>query len=97
MLDSAIYNGNNWPNRTSCLVDNTIILYTRDEIGRLFSHAPTFIINNQLYCGFAESPNHVVYVIVQTRAGGLPLISKNWETFKIQGEAEYFVTNFEVF
>ena len=64
MLDLAIYNGNNWPNWASCLDDNTRIPYTRDEIGRLFWHAPTSIIDNQLYCGFNKSPNHVVYEIV---------------------------------
>ena len=36
-------------------------------------------------------------VIVQTRVGGLPRISKHREELKIQGEAEYFLTNFEVF
>ena len=36
-------------------------------------------------------------VIVQTRVGGLPPISKHREELKIQGEAEYFLTNFEVF
>ena len=41
---------------------------------------------------------HTFYVIVQTRVGGLPPISKNREELKIQGEAEYFLsTNFEVF
>ena len=40
---------------------------------------------------------HVVHVIVQTRVGGLPPISKHREELKIQGEAEYFITNFEVF
>ena len=36
-------------------------------------------------------------VIVQTRVEGLPPISKHREELKIQGEAEYFLTKFEVF
>ena len=38
-----------------------------------------------------------LHVIVQTRVGGLPPISKHREELKIQGEAEYFLANFEVF
>ena len=36
-------------------------------------------------------------VIIQTRVGGLPPISKHRAELKIQGEAEYFLTKFEVF
>ena len=36
-------------------------------------------------------------VIVQTRVGGLPPISKHREELKIRSEAEYILTNFEVF
>ena len=36
-------------------------------------------------------------LIVQTRAGRLPPIPKHREELKIQSEAEYFATNFEVF
>ena len=36
-------------------------------------------------------------MIVQTRVGKLPPICKHQEELKIQGEAEYSLTNFEVF
>ena len=36
-------------------------------------------------------------VIIQTRVGGLPPISKHQEELKIQGQAKYFLMNFEVF
>ena len=36
-------------------------------------------------------------VIVKTPVGGQPPISKHRKELKIQGEAEYFLTNFEVF
>ena len=40
---------------------------------------------------------HLFYVIVQTRVGGLPPISKQREEWKITRRSRVFLTNFEVF
>ena len=55
-----------------------------------------------IFPSFPTCFQHMIFlecynVIVQTRVGRLPPISKHREELKIQGEAKYFLTNFEVF